>query len=47
MTAGNIFDKDYRNKKYSKVHRMRVNLEDFFNSDSFRLGKVDTEVSTN
>ena len=40
MTIENLYDKNYKYKNYSKVYKIRVNLEDFFNSDSFRLGKI-------
>jgi len=43
MTIENLFDKNYKYKNYSKEYKIRINLEDFFNSDSFKLGKVDIQ----
>ena len=36
LTIENLFDKNYKDKKYSNVNKISINLEDFFNSDSFR-----------
>jgi len=35
LTPQNLFDKDYKDKKYTEELKICVNLEDFFKSDTF------------
>jgi|GEM_PF-4864132 len=43
LTKRNLADLNYENKNYTKEYKIRINLEDFFKSDSFRLGRTDLQ----